>query len=118
MIGEIASLYNIPYHTMNKKILDIEKQGLLTTNKKEGRRNSSFGREFTEERKRHIGDKSIGRHIPPYERTPEIKERISKTLKKGYEEGRIKVNSEGISQAWENGKFKNAKMGRGIQGFF
>ena len=35
--------------------------------------------------------------VPPYERTPEIRRKISDTLKEGYRSGRIIVNKDGIS---------------------
>lgn len=35
--------------------------------------------------------------IPPYERTLEIRKKISDTLKEGYKSGRIAVNKDGIS---------------------
>ena len=117
-IGEIAALYDCAYFIMNRKILSLYKENKIKTDRKAGRRNSSFGKEFTQERKNKIGEKAKGRHIPPYIRTPEIKEKISRTLKRGYKDGRIVINREGISQAWADGKFANASMGRGISGYF
>lgn len=115
LISEIAALFGVNYHNMNKKIklLDVK------TASKQGRRNSSYGRVFSDERRRHIGESHIGKSpsTPPYERTPEIRQRISQTLKEGYKSGRIVVNKEGLSQAWRDGKYENPPMGRGIQGY-
>ena len=118
LIGEIAALYDEQYYKINKKILSFYKQNLLKTFSKSGRRNSSFGLTFSEERKKKISEKTMGRKSTTYVRTKQIKEKISNTLKQGHKEGRIVVNKEKISQAWVDGKYKNAKMGRGIQGFF
>ena len=65
---------------------------------------------------KHIGEHNKG--IYPewlrYERTPEIREKISQTLKEGYQSGRIVMNREALSQAWKDGKYDNSPMGRGI----
>lgn len=120
LIGEIASLYGVPYHVMNKRILDLKKIGAIKTEAKSGRRNSSFGKTFDEERRLHIGEAGKGKHShnSPYVMTDEIRRKISKTLLDGHSTGRIIVNRAALSQAWKDGKYSNAKMGRGIQGFF
>ena len=120
LIGEIASLYGVPYHVMNRRIIDLRKIGLIKTEAKSGRRNSSFGKTFSEERRFHIGGagKGIHSHDSPYVMTDEIRRKISKTLLDGHSTGRIVVNRAALSQAWKNGKYDNAEMGRGIQGFF
>lgn len=115
LIGEIAALYNMTYSTTRKHLI---KQG-IDTKSKAGRRNSSYGKTFSEERKANIGAALRGRKIVPYERTPEIKSKISESLKQYYarhevsEETRLK-----LSQAWKDGKYENANMGRGYSGFF
>ena len=118
--AEIASLYGTNYKTMNIKINSLKEKGLIKTKNKEGRRNSSYAKVFSEERRKHIGDARRGKPVfnKPYERTPEIREKISQTLKEGYQTGRIKINREALSKAWADGKYKNVKTGRGIQGFF
>lgn len=80
MIGEIASLYGIAYATARKHLIALD----INTKSHAGRRNSSFGLTFSDERKKKIGEKSRGRKIKPYERTPEIREKISKGLKDYY----------------------------------
>lgn len=118
--AEIASLYNINYSTANKKIKEFKNKGLIKTKNKEGRRNSSFSKNFNEERRKHIGEAGKGKHSTcrPYEMTPEIRLKISNSLREGYKSGRIKENKEALSKAWKDGKYKNAPMGKGIQGFF
>lgn len=112
-IAEIACLYDIKYYKMNNKIkeLGIERN-------RQNRRNSSYGAVFTEERLRHMSESQKGKTPVGYVRTKEIREKISKTLKEGYRTGRIKQDASKKSKAWADGKYKNAKMGRGIQGFF
>ena len=79
-IGEIASIYGVCYSNLNKRI----KKLTITTGKNDNRRSSTYGQKLSEETKRKIGEKSIGRHIPAYERTSEIREKISKGLKEYY----------------------------------
>lgn len=115
LVSELAALYNTKYHIMAKHILSLP----VRTAKKQGRRNSSYGTTFSESRLKHMSESQKGHpgHLN-YDMTPEMKARISRTLKEGYESGRIEVNGTAISQAWADGKYKNAKMGRGIQGYF
>lgn len=115
-IGEIAALFEVSYQTMYKRM----RQAGYNTSSKSGRRNSSFGIHFSEQRKKNIslGNRGKTAHIVEYERTPEIRQKISDSLKRGYESGKISVNAEGISHAWASGKYSEATMGRGIQGYF
>lgn len=94
LIGEIAALYGMIYATARKHLI----RAGINTNSHAGRRNSSYGREFSEERKKHIGEKSRGRVIPQYERTPEIREKIS--------------------SAWARGCYEHSPMGKGYSGYF
>ena len=95
IISEIVALYGTNYSNMNKyiKTLNVKSKPL------EGRRNPSYGQTFSEERRKHIGQSKIG--IYPewlrYERTPEIRQRISETLKEGYKSGRIVMNTKALS---------------------
>lgn len=115
LIGEIAALYHMTYSTTRKHMI---KQG-INTKSKAGRRNSSYGKTFSDERKAKIGAASKGRKITPYERTPEIKNKISEGLKKYYSEHEVSEETRGkLSQAWKDGKYENANMGRGYNGFF
>ena len=115
LIGEIASLYNVAYATARKHLI---KKG-INTSSLAGRRNSSYGKTFSEERKRKIGEKSRGRKILPYERTPEIKEKISNGLKEYYATHEVsKETREKLSQAWTRGCYNNSPMGRGYSGYF
>ena len=111
-IAEIAAIFNMNYFNANKRIKGLDIKSSL----KQGRRNSSYGAEFSEDRKQKISKSHVGKSPskPPYQRTPEIRKKISDTLKEGYLSGRISVNRDGISQAWKDGKYKEAAMGRGI----
>lgn len=112
-LGEIAALYDVCYASINRKKLPF------TTKRSEGRRSSTFGTHHSEETKRKIGEKSKGRIIPQYERTPEIREKISQGLKKYYEENEVSQETrKKLSQAWVDGKYKNSPMGTGIHGYF
>ena len=115
LIGEIAALYGMVYATTRKH---LQKMG-IDTNSHAGRRNSSYGREFSEERKRKIGEKSRGRKILPYKRTEEIKEKISRGLKKYYSEHKVSDETrQKLSDAWARGCYDHSPMGRGYSGYF
>ena len=115
LIGEIAALYEMVYSTTRTH---LKKMG-IDTNSHAGRRNSSYGREFTEERKRKIGNASRGRKITPYERTPEIKEKISQSLKKYFSEHEVSLETrQKLSDAWARGCYDNSPMGKGYSGYF
>lgn len=114
-IAEIAALYREPYFRMSSIIKTLP----VKTEQKSGRRNSSYGLAFSEERLKHMSDAQIGHaSTSTYIRTPEIREKISKKLKEGYRSGRIAQDPAMKSKAWAEGKYAHAKMGRGIQGFF
>lgn len=114
-IAEIAALYDESYARMAHIIKALP----TVTGTKAGRRNSSYSLTFSPERRRHISVAQIGRPRPStYIRTPEIREKISTTLKDGYKSGRIVQDPALKSKAWAEGKYANAKMGRGIQGYF
>ena len=114
-IGEIAALYGVCYATINKKIKNLN----ITTTANQGRRCSTYGQHHSEETKRKIGEKSKGRVIPQYERTPEIRAKISEGLKKYYAENSVSEETrKKLSQAWKDGKYTNSPMGTGIHGYF
>lgn len=88
------------------------------TNGKYGRRNSSYGQKFSEERLQHQKESLKGRKPPPlYERTPEIRKKISETLKLKYASGEIWNDPQKFSDAWVRGCYAEVKMGKGIQGY-
>lgn len=111
-IGEIATLYGYKYHQMNNLINSLSPQ----TGKSTGRRNSSFGQVFTEERIRHLSESHKSITPVGYERTPEIRQKIADTLIAKYASGEIWNDPKKFSDAWARGCYKDAKMGRGIQG--
>lgn len=112
-IGEIATLYGCQYHQMNNLINNLSPQ----TGKSTGRRNSSFGQVFPEERIRHLSESHKGIAPVGYERTPEIRQKIADTLIAKYASGEIWNDPKKFSDAWARGCYKDAKMGRGIQGY-
>lgn len=115
LIGEIAALYGMIYATARKRLI----RAGINTNSHAGRRNSSYGREFSEERKRRIGEKSRGRVIPQYERTPEIREKISSSLKKYFSTHEIPEETrQKLSNAWARGCYDHSPMGKGYSGYF
>ena len=115
LIGEIAALYGKIYATTRKH---LQRMG-IDTNSHAGRRNSSYGREFSEERKKKIGEKSRGRKIPQYERTPEIREKISLGLKKYFSENEVSTETrQKLSDAWARGCYNHSPMGKGYSGYF
>lgn len=113
-VGEIAALFDISYYVANKLINKLP----ITTSRNSGRRNSSFGTTFSEERLSKMSISHKGRVVSTYERTPEIRQQISDTLKKKYASGEIVNDPKKFSDAWARGCYDSAKMGRGIQGHF
>ena len=111
-IGEIAALYGYSYHQINPMINKLNPK----TNKSYGRRNSSFGQIFSDERVKHISESHQGITPVGYERTPEIKQKISNTLAAKHTSGELCNDPKKFSDAWARGCYKNVKMGRGIQG--
>lgn len=117
MIGEIAALYGVAYSNINRvRMPKIN----IQTGKNAGRRNSRFGATVSEETKQKIGEKSKGRKGGgQYERTPEIREKISKGLKEYYATHEVSEETrKKLSQAWVDGKYANSPMGTGIHGYF
>ena len=63
--------------------------------------------------------KSRGRKIIPYERTEEVRQKISQSLKEYYSTHEISQETrEKLSEAWTKGCYKNASIGRGCNGYF
>ena len=114
--GEIAALYEVCYSNMNKQLKSIN----LETSAKQGRRNRSYGKPQSEEclrkksetMKRKVAN---GEYTPPnYERTPEIKEKISHGLKEYYkhhpQDPTPHINN------WKKGVYDNVDFHIGIGG--
>ena len=112
--GEIGAIVGYSYQWMWRQIQGLE----LKTSGSQGRRNASYGVVFSEERRRRISESTVGRVSPPYERTPEMKKKISETLKRKYKTGELRVNAEAIAEAWQQGKYDTASMGKGYSGWF
>ena len=110
-IGEIASLYNRCYSNINKKL-----KSLNFAPNKQGRRNRAYGRSVSEEQSKKMSKSLKGRKAPAYKRTPEIKEKISKSLKKYYKEH--PQNPDPHIKNWKNGVYDQVNFQRGIAGKF
>ena len=109
--GEIASIYGVNYSNINKRIKNKVKTG-----KSESRRNSTFGKHMSEERRNNISNSLLGHKPVGYIRTPEIKEKISNSLKKYF-----KIhpqNPEIHRKSWREGKYDNVIFHRGVGGKF
>lgn len=118
-IGEIASLYNVCYSNMNKQIRKLDCQSTA----RQGRRNRSYGKKQPEAQRekasqtiKRLYQEGRYKNVQPYERTPEIREKISKKLKEYYSEN--PQNPEPHRKNWENGKYDKVDFHRGIGGHF
>lgn len=110
-IGEIASLYNRCYSNINKKL-----KSLGFTPDKRGRRNRAYGHHVPKTQSEKMSKALKGRKAPSYERTPEIKEKISKSLKQYFKEH--PQNPEPHIKNWKNGVYDSVNFQRGIAGNF
>ena len=117
-VGEIASLYQVCYSNMNKQLKKLD----LKTGAGAGRRNRSFGKpqsEATKKKKSETMKKKVANgefKVPTYERTPEIKEKISQSLKSYYKEHPQDPTPH--IKNWENGVYNNVDFHIGIGGHF
>lgn len=111
-IGEIASLYNRCYATINKLIKN-EPKILINRN---GRRNRAFGHKVSEQQSKKMSKALKGRKSSYYERTPEIKQKISTSLKKYFKNN--PQNPLPHIKNWENGVYDNVDFQFGISGHF
>lgn len=116
LVGEIAALYGTCYATMAKHL----KAKGVNTDSRAGRRNSSWGTTFSEERVQNICKALEGkRRYGVYERTPEIRQKISQSVKKYYEEHEVSQETkQKLSDAWKRGCYDKSSMGRGYNGYF
>lgn len=116
--GEIASLYEVCYSNMNKQMKNIE----FKTTAKQGRRNRSYGKSQSQETKNRISETlkdgyETGRiAVTTYERTPEIREKISQSLKEYFKDH--PQDPEPHRQNWRNGVYDNIDFHAGIGGNF
>ena len=111
-IGEIASLYNRCYSTINQL---IKKEPKIIINHK-GRRNRAYGHQVSQEQSIKMSKSLKGRAPTHYERTPEIKQKISNSLKKYFK--KHPQNPEPHKQNWKNGVYDNVDFKFGISGHF
>ena len=117
-IGEIAAIVGVEYSNINKRIKKLSPK----TPNKFGRRNSSYGATFSEERKKNISEgekrayKENGFYAGRYERTKEIREKTSLGVKAAYERGDLD-GAKNARKGWGLGKFSNVNFKRGIGGY-
>lgn len=117
--GEIASLYGVCYSNINKilKLLPTK------TSANAGRRNRSYGKKQSQETKEKISQgirlaykNGAYVNVQPYERTPEIREKISNGLKKYFQEH--PQSPEPHRSNWRNGVYSKVDFHHGIGGSF
>ena len=117
-VGEIAALYDVCYSNLNKQMRQIK----VETTKNQGRRNSSYGKIFSEQRKKNISEAlkkgyANGTRKPTYyERTPEIRKKISHSLKEYFKEH--PQNPIPHIENWKKGIYNNVDFHIGIGGKF
>lgn len=110
-ISEIASIYGTSYYIINNKI----KANPNIIIDRKGRRNRAYGKQQSQETREKIRNKLIGKSIPSrYERTPEIKEKISQSLKKYY--SKHPQDPTPHRENWKNGVYSKVNFKRGIGG--
>lgn len=130
-IGEIASIFDVLYYKVNKIIRNLDTK----TNKKSGRRNSSFSKNFSTSRRESISKANKGSKV--YNNgIKEIFLKQNEEIPDGYIRGRLpftqehkdKIRQAGLDgkftspserarKGWENGKFDNVNFRKGIGGF-
>lgn len=117
-IGEIAALYDVCYSNINKQTRHLK----FNTSANQGRRNSSYRKQFSEERRKKISNSlkegyANGTIKPTYyERTPEIREKISNSLKDYFKEHPQDPTPH--IENWRNGIYSNVDFHIGIGGSF
>lgn len=111
-IGEIACLYNRCYSNMNKLLKTIPE----ITFDHSGRRNQVFGHPVSKEQSEKTPKALKGRKSVVYERTPEIREKISASLKKYYKEHPQDPTPH--IKNWKEGRYDSVDFKRGISGHF
>lgn len=111
-IGEIAALYDRCYSFANKLL----KRCPRITFNKNGRRNRAYGHPVSPEQSLKMSQSLKGRKATTYERTPEIRKKISDSLKTYYaehpEDPTPHINN------WKNGVYDNVDFNIGIGGHF
>ena len=90
----------------------------MESGKKSGRRNSSYGQEFSEQRLKRMSDSQKGHKPVGYIRTEEIRKKVSNSLKAKYKSGELVQDPSKKSKAWADGKYDYAPMGRGDSRIF
>ena len=114
--GEIASLYGVCYSNINKELKTLPTKTLP----KGGRRNRSYGKKQTDKTKQKMSSSLVDIYtthtMVPYERTPEIREKISKGLKEYYKNN--PQNPQPHIDNWKKGVYAKVDFRHGIGGNF
>lgn len=111
-IGEIACLYDKCYSNINRILKTIPE----ITFDHSGRRNRAFGHPVSKEQSEKMSKALKGHKPVVYERTPEIREKISKSLKKYYKEHPQDPTPH--IKNWKEGRYDNVDFKHGISGHF
>lgn len=111
-ISEIAGMYDRCYSNINKIIKKTESIHVDSR----GRRNRAYGHKVSEQQSKRMSASLIGRKNTYYERTPEIRNQISRSLKEYYKE-----HPEDLTphiENWKNNKYSKVDFKIGIGGVF
>lgn len=111
-ISEIASIYNRCYSNINKRLKKIDQ---IEFNRK-GRRNRAYGHPVSPEQSQKMSTSLKGRTAPIYERTPEIRKKISNSLKAYFSQHPQDPTPHILN--WKQGVYDNADFKIGIAGHF
>lgn len=133
-VGEIACIFGESYSRMYNYVCNNRYK--FTTSSSSGRRNASYGKEFSLERKQKISKAHIGL-IYCNNGKKEILIRDKNSLPDGYSFGRLpfseetknKIRQAGLDgkylspserskRGWQRGKFSNVNFKKGIAGYF
>lgn len=115
-VAEAAAIMGFSYAKTNKWFHSIPRVSGLHA----GRRNSSYGKTFTKERKENMvkGRTDDHRQLAGQAKSMLVKNKISETLKQKYASGILVQNPNPHRQNWVNGKYSHVDFKRGIGGHF
>lgn len=111
-IAEIASVFQRCHSNIGKLLRSYPE---YSSNHK-GRRNRAYGHKVSKEQSEKMSKSLKGRKAPFYERTPQIKEKISSSLKQYF--STHQQDPQPHISNWKQGKYNEVDFKRGIGGYF